>query len=200
MIIVRPDVPGDQGHGLYVFPFWGLTINEVDYDGVSLEVLADGRDIRANSFTLKFEENTNMAILTKPLMEAPFRMDQAEYDTIVTEVELRKAHAKARAAYAKKSKEETTLTYDVILPSNYKLSQRVLPRGATGVTGEFVLAESNPLAYFKATGALDTAGRAIMGLHPRMTWQFVDMNSAKEMRLPTADPGQALLDRAFRGL
>jgi hypothetical protein len=200
MIIVRPDVPGDQGHGLYVFPFWGLTINEVNYDGIIVEVLANGRDIRADMFKLKFQENTNMAILSKPLMEAPFRLDQAEYDAIVTNVELRKAHAKANAAYAKKTKEETTLTYDVILPSNFKLLQQVLTGGATGADGEMVNANCNPLAYFKATGATDTRGQPIMGLHPRLTWKFVDMNSAKEMRLPTADPGQALFDLAFRGL
>jgi hypothetical protein len=200
MIIVRPDVPGDQGHGLYVFPFWGLTINDVDYDGIIVELLADGRDIRENKFKIKFQENTNIAELTKPLMEAPFRLDQAEYNAIVTDVELRKAHAKANAAYAKKSKEETTLTYDVVLPANFKLSQRPLPGGAVGADCEMVTAVCTPLAYFKTIGANDARGQPIMALHPRLTWKFVDMNSAKEMRLPTADLGQALFDQAFRGL
>jgi hypothetical protein len=158
MIIVRPDVPGDQGHGLYVFPFWGLTINDVDYDGIIVEVLADGRDIRENKFDLKFQENTNIAVLTKPLMEAPFRLDQVEYNGIVTDVELRKAHAKANAAYAKKSKEDTTLTYDVILPSNFKLSQRPIRGGAVGADGEMVSATCIPFAYYKATGADDALG------------------------------------------
>jgi hypothetical protein len=123
-------------------------------------------------------------------------LDQAEYDAIVTNVELRKAHAKTNAAYAKKTKEETTLTYDVILPSNFKLSQRVLPGGATGADDKMVNANCTLLVYFKATGATDTRGQPIMGLHSK----FVDMNSAKEMRLPTANPGQALFDLAFRGL
>jgi hypothetical protein len=200
VIIVRPDKPGDQGHGLYVFPFWGLTIDDVDYDGISLEVLADGRDIKENLFKLMFQENTNMAVLTKPLMEAPFRLDQTEYELIIADRELRKAHAKARTAYAKKSVEEQTLTYDVVLPANFKLSQRVFPRGVHGTEGELVKARCDPFAYFKPIGLNDTAGNPIMGLHPRLTWRFVDMNSAKEMGAVAADPGQALFAAAFRGL
>jgi hypothetical protein len=69
------------------------------------------------------------------------------------------------------------------------------------VMGEMVDARPNAFVYLKASGKNNPAGRPIiMGLHPRVTWKFVDMNSAKEMGVPADDPGQALFDAAFAGL
>jgi hypothetical protein len=196
-IHIMPDQCGDAGQGLHCFWLWGHNHDHKEYEGVSVEIMADNRDVALNYYEMYFEEGTNKAYLTKPLMQAPFRDDKAEYETKVADLVLRKGHDHARAQVSKQM--EKTIQYPVQFPTGYQLSQRCFAGARVGLEGETMKAKKNQVMYRKAAAPAAAGAAAVQALHVCVTWSFVNLATVKEMGVD-ADDGVALMTAGFAGL
>jgi hypothetical protein len=198
-IIVDPNRPGDQGEGLHCFKFWGHTVRADEYSGVVLEMLIDHRDIRDATYSLRFEEGTNRAELTKPILAGPFREDRLAYNARVTDNYLQVGQDAARAYYGRQSGDGRIKKFDVIFPPGFQLSQRIWAPYTAGAEGELIKAHHQIVAYAVPLNRNDAAGTPMITYPQRIHWKFVNMASKMDLTT-TEDGGEAALNQAFDGL
>lgn len=202
VIYMNPDLPGDQGEGLHMCKFWSFPHGTDEYDGVIIDLPVDYFDVEDDMYSIFFEEGTNKAVFSKPLLSSPWRNDKRLYDGRLAgdaNAYIRKGLDAARAFFNKKTTEGKQKKFDLVFPHGFQLSQRVWPPNVVGVEGEPILGHKKSIAWAKPLGRQDAAGND-MSYYPQVIqWKFVNLASRKEM---TAAGGgtRAALDDAFDGI
>ena len=202
VVEIDPQYPGDLGEGIFAFRISDVEYGHFEWKGcMEIELLVDERDVQANLYSIEYKEGTNIAILTKPILPAPFVHDKAEFEARQLLRYIQKGHDAARSAYAKLSREDQVRKITLKFQDHVCLCE--VPFRATGVahnnSGGIEIASPQMIAYRKATGRTDQAGDQILGLYHRLTWKFAD--SSKAVALATAgNLGVRAADDAYAGL
>ena len=180
-VYIDPNDQGDQGEGIYCIKFTQFEKDDYEYEGVEIEIVADGRDVRADYYRFDYEESGNTGVLVKPKNVATFTREEDvqawEARSSVDDVS-KKGHLTSRAAYSKKTGEaEKSRSIPVIFPDGFQLSQK--PFISTTEAG------TNTASYKAVTYRVDTAfddtkntGKKIYMMHTRIVWRFARLETA----------------------
>jgi hypothetical protein len=204
VIYMNPEIPGDQGEGLHMCKFWGLAHGTDEYDGVIIDLPVDYFDHEDDVYSIYFEEGTNKAVFSKPLLASPWRNDKALYDARMAAAAgdhayIRKGLDAARAFYNKKTTEGKQKKFDLVFPAGYQLSQRVWPPNVVGIEGEPMMGSKKSWAWVKQLGRNDANGDAMVYYPQVIQWKFVNLASRKEMQAAGGGT-RAAQDEAFVGI
>lgn len=201
-IVIDPNYAGNLGEGLYAHKFWGFKKNNKEYSGVFLNILVDERDVKEDLYIITFVEGTNRAILTKPTLEATFRLDKTEYDVRQAEETVKVGEDAMRAAHTKmirNNPDSKVKRFDLIFPEGFQLSQRVFD-GPSGIEGERITAAHKLVAYRKNTGMRDVANVDLYRITTRLTWRFDNLAACTELLVDTGGVGQRTVEDGFQGM
>lgn len=165
-------------------------------------MVVDPRDIVDDLYDFQFQEGTNKAILSKPVLPAVFRLDKANIEAVVTEPHFRKAHDVARSAVSNLTRTNTELKkkrIDVVFPKGYRLSQRPFNH-PVGREDEWISAVGQSTVYRKDTDLTDAAGQPVLSVFTTYSWRFVNMQTVTDLGLGGAGAGAANVRNAFAGI
>jgi hypothetical protein len=208
------DQPGDQGEGLVTFKTAAFKANNVLYEGIEVATIGDARDIHDDLYEFWFKEGTNEAKFCKPALPAVYRLDKAELDLRILAQDagngfIIDGRDAVRVNHEKRVQKNGILaskkTFEVLFPSNIKLSQRAFGV-PIGKEGEFTLAAQIQYIHRKPIGAGIRVANPPGPLpvephlfHSQITWRFA--NAAKDQELVVAGSrGAATIAAAMAGL
>jgi hypothetical protein len=206
-IILALETPGDQGEGLQVHKI-SFKHNNALYQGVEFSVECDIRDANSDKYSMRFKENSNDAVFTKPAMSAAYRLDKREFDPRVNQgltppatheyiIDGRDAARTALEKVVQSRPDAGQRKFEVLFPEGYRLSQ--MPFGhPNGKDGEFQSAVAKVFIYRKPLGVAIGAVEPDQ-IHAFVTWRFVNMASEAQLNI-TADPGAAAVTAGLAGL
>lgn len=200
LIEVDPEYCGDQGEGLYCFPFWNYEKDKFVYSGFDLEMLVDLRDVEEDLFCLEYTESTNEMVLSKSMMAATMRKDKEAFDKRVSEDFVKKANEAARSKASKLKGPDLVQQYAVRLPTGVKLTCKPFMSAANaGNDDQKQKIKPNLVVYKVDTPHKDSNSTTIYQFFARLCWRICDAATVRDMS-DTVDAGVETVKAGLAGI